>query len=558
MATMQHSQSDVSLGTSGAWAEIKKEEGMRKRSNTAQNLQFYVEEQKRLYQELPFMALPGMRRQSFQRERSFSNLKSKSSWGSFGSITNLVARGDESQALLPDTRGEPGYTVPLLLSCCVALMSAFQFGYNTGVTGALNPNVIFPDDVKTPDQKSFEWSICVSVWAIGGPLGSIVAGNLSQKYGRKKTLILDCFLFIFSGALMACAVNIYWLILGRFLVGFAAGIVSVVVPLYLGELAPPNLRGALGTGYQFGVVLGILAADIMAFGFSDYSTGIAHPGWRFMFGFTIIPAFLQLALASFLTESPRWLLTQNKPKEAAEILRRLRGTTDVYEEIDSICSASDNENSGMTMWQVLGDKSIRFPLIVGVTLQIAQQLSGINAVMFYASSFFQGVHLSNPLVGTTLVGVVNVVSTGVALVLMDTAGRRPLLLWSCGGMILSCVVLTLGLWQLLPYYEMVSVGGVMLFVWFFEIGLGPIPWLIVAEMFPAKPRPTAMALATMVNWLFSFVIGITFPMLQNHLLENSFVPFGIALVLAFAFTFKYVPETKGKTLEEIQQDMAHM
>ncbi|KDO23871.1 hypothetical protein SPRG_22279 [Saprolegnia parasitica CBS 223.65] len=125
-------------------------------------------------------------------------------------------------------------------------------------------------------------------------------------------------------------------------------------------------------------------------------------------------------------------------------------------------------------------------------------------------------------------------------------------------MILSCVVLTLGLWQLLPYYEMVSVGGVMLFVWFFEIGLGPIPWLIVAEMFPAKPRPTAMALATMVNWLFSFVIGITFPMLQNHLLENSFVPFGIALVLAFIFTFKYVPETKGKTLEEIQQDMAHM
>ncbi|RHY57937.1 hypothetical protein DYB34_000213 [Aphanomyces astaci] len=553
---MQHSQSAVTLGANkGSWADIKKEEGMRKRSNTAQNLQFYVEEQKRLYHELPFMALPGMRRQSFQRERSFSNIKSKSSWGSF---TNLVSQGQgEGQALLGEPRGEPGYTLPLLLSCCVALVSAFQFGYNIGVTGALNTDFIFPEAVKSVSQKNLEWSIVVSIFAIGGPIGSLVAGQISQTYGRKKALIFDSFLFILAGGLMAFANNIYWLMAGRFLVGFAAGTVSVVVPLYLGELAPPNLRGALGTGYQFGVVLGILAADLLAFGFSDVSDGFARPGWRFMFGFTAIPALLQLALASFLTESPRWLLTQNKPKEAAEILRRLRGTTDVYEEIDSICSASDNESSDMTVWEVLSG-TIRFPLIVGISLQIAQQLSGINAVMFYANSFFKGVHLSNPLVGATLVGAINVVSTGVALVLMDTAGRRPLLLWSCGGMIVSCVILTLGLWHMLPYYDMVSVGGVMLFVWFFEIGLGPIPWLIVAEMFPAKPRPTAMSVATMVNWMFSFVVGIAFPTMQSSLLENTFVPFAIVLVIAFVFVYKYVPETKGKTLEEIQQDMTKM
>ncbi|RHY31274.1 hypothetical protein DYB32_003640 [Aphanomyces invadans] len=467
---MQHSQSAVTLGANkGSWADIKKEEGMRKRSNTAQNLQFY----------------------------------------------------GEGQALLGEPRGEPGYTVPLLLSCCVALVSAFQFGYNIGVTGALNTDFIFPEAVKSTTQKNLEWSIVVSIFAIGGPIGSLVAGQISQTYGRKKALIFDSFLFILAGGLMAFANNIYWLMAGRFLVGFAAGTVSVVVPLYLGELAPPNLRGALGTGYQFGVVLGILAADVLAFGFSDVSDGFAHPGWRFMFGFTAIPALLQLALASFLTESPRWLLTQNKPKEAA-------------------------------------DKSIRFPLIVGIALQIAQQLSGINAVMFYANSFFKGVHLANPLVGATLVGAINVISTGVALVLMDTAGRRPLLLWSCGGMIVSCILLTLGLWHMLPYYDMVSVGGVMLFVWFFEIGLGPIPWLIVAEMFPAKPRPTAMSVATMVNWTFSFVVGIAFPTMQSSLLENTFVPFGIVLTIAFIFVYKYVPETKGKTLEEIQQDMTKM
>jgi SP family facilitated glucose transporter-like MFS transporter 3 len=546
---MQHSQSDVALGTkNGSWAELKVAEGLKKRSNTAQNLQFYVEEQKRLYQELPFMVLPGMRRQSFQRERSFSNLKSRSSWGSF---TNLVQRG-EDQPLLgePDEFPEPGYTVPLLASCCVALMSAFQFGYNTGVTGAINPDLVFPG------HTELEWAICVSIFSIGGPIGSLTAGKLSNSLGRKKALLIDSFLFIIAGALMAFAYNIYMLIAGRFLVGFASGTVSVVVPLYLGELAPPNLRGALGTGYQFGVVIGILAADLLAFGFSGPSDGLAQPGWRFMMGFTIIPAILQIALSSLLTESPRWLLTKNRPKEAADILRRLRGSTDVYEEIDSICSASDNESGDMGIWAVLMDRSVRFSLIVGIVLQLAQQFSGINAVMFYANLFFKNVGLQDPLVGTCLVGTVNVISTGVALMLMDTAGRRPLLIYSAIGMIASLFILTLGLLKYLPFASMVSVGGVMCFVWFFEIGMGPIPWLIVAEMFPAKPRATAMSIATMVNWICSFIVGLVFPTMQSRLNEFSFVPFMTCMIFALVFILKYVPETKGKTILEIQVELS--
>ncbi|KAL4147774.1 hypothetical protein PRNP1_011528 [Phytophthora ramorum] len=288
---MQHSQSDVALGTNGSWADLKIAEGLKKRSNTAQNLQFYVEEQKRLYQELPFSVLPGMRRQSFQRERSFSNLKSRSSWGSF---TNLVARGEDQPLLGADDEfPEPGYTYPLLLSCGVALMSAFQFGYNTGVTGGINPDIIFPG------HSDMQWAI---------------------------------------------------------------------------------------------------SADLLAFSYSGESHGLAQPGWRLLFGFTAVPGILQLALASLLTESPRWLLTKNKPKEAADILRRLRGSNDVYEEIDSICSASDNESGANTgIWDVLRDRSIRFPLVAAVVLQVAQQFSGINAVMFYASSFFKNVGLKDPL-----------------------------------------------------------------------------------------------------------------------------------------------------------------
>ncbi|KAF1779266.1 Major facilitator superfamily domain [Phytophthora cactorum] len=501
---MQHSQSDVALGTNGSWADLKIAEGLKKRSNTAQNLQFYVEEQKRLYQELPFSVLPGMRRQSFQRERSFSNLKSRSSWGSF---TNLVARGEDQPLLGADD------------DCGVALMSAFQFGYNTGVTGGINPDIIFPG------HSDMQWAVCVSIFAVGGPIGSLTAGH---------ALLVDSFLFIIAGAIMALSVNIYALILGRFLVGFASGTVSVVVPLYLGELAPPNLRGALGTGYQLFMVMGILAADLLAFKYSGESQGIAQPGWRLLFGFTAVPGILQLALASLLTESPRWLLTKNRPKEAADILRRLRGSNDVYEEIDSICSASDNESGANTgIWDVLKDRSIRFPLVAAVVLQVAQQFSGINAVMFYASSFFKNVGLKDPLVGATLVYTVNVISTGVALVLMDTAGRRPLLIYSAIGMIISSIVLTLGLMNALPFASMASVGGVMCFVWFFEIGLGPIPWLIVAEMFPAKPRPTAMSIATMVNWSCSFLVGLTFPTMQRELGEYTF----------------------GKTIQEIQDEL---
>lgn len=410
-------------------------------------------------------------------------------------------------------------------------------------------------DVVFPGHTDIQWAVCVSVFAVGGPIGSLVAGRVTNALGRKKALLLDSFLFIFAGAMMGFSVDMYSLIFGRFLVGFASGMVSVVVPLYLGELAPPNLRGSLGTAYQLAMVTGILAADLMAFGFRGPSDGLANPGWRVLFGFTAVPGFLQLALASVLTESPRWLLTKNRPKEAADILRRLRGSNDVYEEIDSICSASDNESSDMGIWEVLLDKSIRLPLIVGVTLQLAQQFSGINAVMFYASSFFQNVGLENPLVGATLVSAVNVISTMVALVLMDTAGRRPLLLYSSAGMIFSCVVLTLGLLKLLPFSGVVSVGGVMLFVWFFEIGLGPIPWLIVAEMFPAKPRPTAMSIATMINWTCSFIVGLVFPTMQSSLGEYTFVPFALALVASLMFTVKYVPETKGKTIDEIQEEL---
>ncbi|KAG6620099.1 sugar transporter [Phytophthora cinnamomi] len=389
------SSSDLEQGGSrmnGSWENLKKSEGLKDRARTMHNLKYYGEEQKRLYQELPFRVLAGMRRRSFRSERDFPQLRPRSSWAN---LSRLVKKHGEQQTLLEDgdDGSEPGYTYPLLFSCLVAVINAFQYGYNTAVTGAMNSAVVFPG------HSDMLWALCVSSFAVGGPIGSIAGGQLSAQIGRKKTMLANSCLFILSGAIMAFAINIYMLIAGRFL------------------------------------------------------------------------------------------------------------------------------------------------------------LSGINAVMFYASSFFQNAGLEDPLVGITLVYIVNVLATIVALMLMDSAGRRPLLLWSVVGMLVSSGILTVGLMDLLPFANMFSVGGVMSFVWFFEIGLGPIPWLIAAEMFPPKSRTTATSIATMVNWLGLFIIGIVFPTMQNALGDYIFVPFAILLCLTLAFSLKFVPETKGKTLDEIQEEI---
>ncbi|KAG7394554.1 hypothetical protein PHYBOEH_005008 [Phytophthora boehmeriae] len=549
-AALPKSLEEGELRPKRSWESVKKADGLKERASTMHNLKFYGEEQKRLYQELPFRAQAGMRRRSFRVERDFPQLKPRSSWAN---LSRLVKKQGENEPLLSeeDEDTEPGYTYSLLLSCLVAVINAFQYGYNTAITGSVNPDVVFPG------HSDMLWACVVSAFAVGGPVGSIVGAQLSAQLGRKKTMFANSCLFVASGVIMAFAIDIYMLVVGRFLVGVASGTATVIVPLYLGELAPPNLRGSLGTTYQVAMVFGILGTDIMAILFAGESDGIMHPGWRLMFGFAGILGALQIVLAPLLVESPRWLLSNGNSKDAESTLKQLRQSKDVLEEIGSIGVANGNESDDIPgVWDVLCDSKIRLPLIVAVALQCAQQLSGINAVMFYANSFFQNAGLENPLVGITLVYVVNVLATVVALMLMDSVGRRLLLLWSIAGMLVSSGVLSLGLMNLLPFANFISVGGVMSFVWFFEIGLGPIPWLIAAEMFPAKSRTTATSIATMVNWLGLFIVGIVFPSMQKALDDYIFIPFAVILALSLGFSLRYVPETKGKTQEEIVEEMS--
>ena len=276
---------------------------------------------------------------------------------------------------------------------------------------------------------------------------------------------------------MTCAMSMLHLMAARFIIGFASGLSSVVVPVYLGEIAPPTLRGTLGTCTQFALVTGILVSDALAFPFATPTQ------WRYLFAVTPLLCVLQLLFSSYLVESPRWLLSTNSASAAARVaIKQLRGfhyDEEVENEVENFISASLKHKTGRTsahssgaLYDLLHCKEMWVLVVASVILQMAQQLCGINAVFYYSTSFFDGI-ISNPLVGTTVVGFVNVVATYVALQLMDNTARKTLLLWSCGGMIVSTGVITL---VLLGYgVKWLALVAVVAFVSFFEIGLGPIP-----------------------------------------------------------------------------------
>ncbi len=294
--------------------------------------------------------------------------------------------------------------------------------------------------------------------------------------------MITTWLYIFGGLIQAVAPSLNIVIVARAIIGVASGASTVLVPIYLGELAPPNLRGVLGTMTQFALVIGILVADLVGF-------VLANPtGWRYMFFLTSAMALFQLLLTPFLLESPRWLLGRNAGSTKARfIIKKLRGfryDEEVETEVEHFLGASksqsmqkDNdseEDSGgkSTMLALFQDKKVRLLVISTLVMQVANQFSGINAVFYYSGLFFDGV-IDNPLVGTTLIGAINVVATYVALLLMDKCGRRTLIMWSSAGMFVSCIVIVISLKGF--FSNTVALGAVASYVCFFEIGLGPIP-----------------------------------------------------------------------------------
>ena len=499
------------------------------------------------YTDIPFFAIHGMQ----TNEKDVCKVLSALS-------ENLEICGQQGGSISIDAAEEPKkverqqeylITTPLIIATIAAASSQFLVGYNVVLLNT-------PEKYVFPDHSTTIWSAAVGALAIAAPFGAIIGGMVSDTYGRRMTLVLDAFVFLVGGLIQTFTPNMLVLICARFVVGIASGIATVFVPIYLGEVAPPNLRGALGTINHFALVIGILFADILSFQFATEN------GWRVMFSMTAFIAAAQLLVAPFVAESPRWLLQRNPNDPAArETLQRLRGCSpdEVEHELEPylIANVLQKKQLGTNKSQIdlisdmLADLKVRRLFLACVGLHMAQQFSGINVVFYYSTSFFEG-FIDQPLVGTTFIGAVNVIFTYVALLLMDSCMRKSLLLWSIGGMLLANIVLILS--HMGIFHNYVAVGAVNAYVAFYEIGMGPIPWLVIAEMFEMKYVAVTMSFCGQLSWIVNSVAGLIFPAMHELLGKYTFVPFGIALAISFVFSWLFVPETHGRTPQDIVDD----
>ncbi|XP_008583679.1 PREDICTED: solute carrier family 2, facilitated glucose transporter member 3 isoform X1 [Galeopterus variegatus] len=455
-------------------------------------------------------------------------------------------------------------TPPLIFAVAVATIGSFQYGYNTGVINA--PENIIKNFLNyTLKERSKNspsevllttlWSVSVAIFSVGGMIGSFSVGLFVNRFGRRNSMLIVNLLAIVGGCLMGfckLAKSFEMLILGRLVIGIFCGLCTGFVPMYIGEISPTALRGAFGTLNQLGIVIGILVAQIFGL---EVILG-SEKLWPILLGFTIIPAVLQSAALPFCPESPRFLLINRKEEEnAKEILQRLWGTQDVSQDIQEMQDESVrmSQEKQVTVLELFRAPSYRQPILISIVLQLSQQLSGINAVFYYSTGIFEDAGVEEPIYATIGAGVVNTVFTVVSLFLVERAGRRTLHMIGLGGMAFCSILMTVSLLLRSEYNGMsyVCIAAILIFVAFFEVGPGPIPWFIVAELFSQGPRPAAMAVAGCSNWTSNFLVGLLFPSAIFYLGAYVFIVFTGFLVIFLVFTFFKVPETRGRTFEDI-------
>lgn len=457
--------------------------------------------------------------------------------------------------------------------------SSFQHGYNGGVVNA--PQKLIGEFINqtykqrhgeyaSETQVDFIIAIIVSIFCIGGCVGALLTAFVADRIGRKEGLMYNNLIVLVASPLMASAKSMSsyeLLILGRLLIGVNAGLNAGLAPLYLNEIAPVQLRGALGTIYQLVIAISILLSNI--FGLPSL---LGDEGsWPILFALPILPAAFMLAALPHLCESPKHLLlNQGKELQAQQALAWLRQTGDVQDEMEELRNERElnimMNNRCVTLGDMLSERSLRKPLTIAIVIMLSQQFSGINAVLFYSTSIFRDAGLSeHGAVQATLgMGVVNVAMTLVSLFLVDRAGRRTLHMTGLMGMAATCLVLALCLntkstsqSHFSPISSSLAVVSVYVFIAMFASGPGAIPWFLVAELFPSNARPLASSIAVSVNWLANFTVSLCFLPLSNLLHGFTFVLFAILLVIFYLFTYYKVPETKGATSEEISALFRH-
>jgi sugar porter (SP) family MFS transporter len=453
----------------------------------------------------------------------------------------------EAKSQTSVTPAKPTGRLFVYLAAAFAALGGLLFGYDTGVISGAE--LFFRNDFTL---STIALEVIVSGVLAGAALGALTGGRLADLFGRRKLLIATAIIFAAGAILCAAAQSPPMLVVGRIIVGIGIGLSSSTVPVYISEVAPADARGWQVSLFQLAITVGILLAYLVDYAFAQMQ------GWRWMFGLAVVPAAIFGSGMLFLPESPRWLLRRGRRETAQAMLARIRGTPDVDAELLEIeRSLAQAEESGRL--SDLLAPSLRPSLVIGIGLAVFQQITGINTVIYYAPVIIQSAGISSAsgaILATAGIGLVNVLLTIVSMRLIDRKGRKPLLLAGIAGM-----VVTLGLLGLVfrmsnhtSALAWLAVISMMAYVASFAISLGPIFWLLISEIYPLKIRNSAEGLAATFNWGSNLLITLTFLTLVERLGPTwTFWLYGLSAVAAWIFSYHFVPETKGRTLEEIEE-----
>jgi len=440
----------------------------------------------------------------------------------------------------------------------VTILSGLLFGYDQGVISGALPFITSDFGLSDLLQE------VVTSWVtLGALFGALIAGAVADREGRRRTLIIAGALFFAGALIQSLAPDTPVLVLGRFVIGFGVGIASVAAPLYAAEMARADNRGRLVSAYQLAITIGILVAEVIDAILSD------SEDWRLMLGLAVVPGAALVILMFVMPDTPRWLLKVHRKDDARASREKLHGQEDEDAALAAIESDLAEEERQRATWKEVFAPSVRPMLVVGVGLAIFQQVTGINAVIYYSDRIFADAGFTTVQQQTDAtilaVGVVNVLATFVAIAFIDRFGRRPLLIAGLVGMAVSLIGLTASFFALEGYDDVTgpSILGIatlvclVVFIASFAFSLGPVTWTVISEIFPTRIRGKGIAVATAVNWGAAFVVSATFLSIIDLIgTEGAFLLFAILSVVALWWVNRFVPETRGKTLEEMEQVFA--
>ncbi len=436
--------------------------------------------------------------------------------------------------------------------CLVSAMGGLLFGYDWVVIGGAK---IFYEQFFGIAGNPAMQGLAMSIALAGCLIGACTTGMLADKIGRKPLLLVSAVAFALTAYGTGVFDNFTYFLVARFCGGIAIGIASALSPMYIAEVAPTSIRGKLVSLNQLTIVIGILAAQIVNWALvSDDMQWNIDMSWRWMFWAAAFPAVVFLVMAAFIPESPRWLAMKGRIEEARTILTKIGGGSYASEELKAFEADAKNEQSqgGLAL---LFSKPYRRVLILGIIVAVFQQWSGTNVIFNYAQEIFQaaGYDVDNTFINIVVTGIANLVFTFVAIYTVDRLGRRALMLIGAGG--LAGIYLILGACYYFQISGIFMVILVVLAIGCYAMSLGPITWVLLAEIFPNKVRGVAVATATFALWVASFTLTYTFPFL-NHALGTSgtFWIYTAICALGFFYFIKRLPETKGKSLEELEKE----